>query len=174
MQIIQLARDRYAGKPLNYSFDSTSRLFVREEKAEGMPAFFLEKHPADRLHITFVTCLYPKQAADASAFGLVDNEGRLSGVIQLCPRESGLLHVMDLLVFEGYRRRGYGSLLLSKGKAQARYLGCRGLTLRLSSENTGAYAFLTRQGMRMTGFDLSCKRAEETNPRFLIDMGCEV
>ena len=86
-------------------------------------------------------------------FMLLDNKGERAGFLETCPDESGqVLRVTNLMVEDGYRRRGYGSLLLSRARTQARALGCQALSVKVPAGNYGGIRFLLGQGLTLTGY----------------------
>jgi N6-L-threonylcarbamoyladenine synthase len=61
------------------------------------------------------------------------------------------LHVLDLAVDEGYRRRGMARLLLTHLAADGKALGAESITLELRASNSAALALYTSLGLRTQG-----------------------
>lgn len=63
---------------------------------------------------------------------------------------SGLLmEVDDLVTQESARSRGHGAVLLRFLEAEARRLGCKGVTLNSANHRTRAHQFYLREGYRI-------------------------
>ena len=63
------------------------------------------------------------------------------------------LRITNLIVQDGFRRRGYGSLLMTKAREIARSQGRRALILETQSCNTAAISFYLSQGFSFMGFN---------------------
>ena len=86
---------------------------------------------------------------------LMDNEGERVGYLELASEHEGrVARITNLLVEDGYRRRGYGSLLISKARMMAKADGAFSLRAYVSGINAGAVRFLMRQGMTLVGFSM--------------------
>jgi ribosomal protein S18 acetylase RimI-like enzyme len=63
------------------------------------------------------------------------------------------LRVWNMIVKEGFRRRGIGSALMSRAKAVAKERDVRMVVLETQSCNVSAIEFYKSQGFRLIGFD---------------------
>ena len=69
---------------------------------------------------------------------------------------SNRLRITEILVFDEYRRRGYGTVLINKAKEIAKVEGSREIILETQSCNTKAIDFYMKNGFIVNGIDLSC------------------
>lgn len=154
MQIVSLPAAQYRNYPLHFEYDTTAYYDLVRQKTETGLTVTIEKKPMPRTHKEFESALYKPFFENVQAFGLIDNEGRLAGFLQVNHEKwNDRLRVTDLLVPDGHRRRGYGTLLMCKAKAVAKTLGCRAIVLETQSCNAGAIAFYKTQGFELIGFD---------------------
>ena len=161
MQIIELPRKQYEGYTLHFDYDTAGYYDVRVFPTQMGFATTFEVKGIPREHRHFTDKLYAPHWDDPRAFGLMNNEGALSGIMEVTKEEwNNRLRITNLLVFDGYRRRGYGSLLMCKAKTLARSMGCRAIILETQSCNLGAIRFYLAQGLTLMGFN-ACEYSNE-------------
>lgn len=161
MRFVELPRAQYEGYELHFEYDTTGYYDVRVRSSENGFAATFEYTPAPRARKTFTDRLYAPHWDDPRAYGLMNNDGALAGVLEVTPEKwNGRLRVTNLLIFDGFRRRGFGALLLCRAKAFARAMGCRALILETQSCNTGAVRFYLSQGLTLMGFN-ACEYSNE-------------
>ena len=74
---------------------------------------------------------------------------------------------------EGYRRRGYGALLITKAREIARAQGRRALILETQSSNSAAIAFSLSQGLTLMGLNTSEYTNQDVeNHEIRLELGC--
>ncbi len=153
MRFLELPKAEFAGGELRYIFD-TSACYLPEvmQTGEGFEVR-LTAAATPRRHVDYITKIYDPRLTDPHVWTLIDNEGERVGYMELAAEQDGrVVRVTNLMVEDGYRRRGYGSLLMSKARAQAKAAGAVSLRAYVSGANVGAVRFLLRQGMTLTGF----------------------
>ncbi len=161
MRFVELPKEQYAGYELKFEYDTSAYYDIAiSGDGDGFSvAFALKSIP--RQHKTFTASLYAPYLDDPRAFALQTNEGALAAIMEVSKENrNNRLRVSNLLVFDGFRRRGYGTLLLCKAKALARSLSCRALILETQSCNTGAIRFYLSQGLTLMGFN-ACEYSNE-------------
>ena len=155
MRFLELPRAEFAGGELRYIFD-TSACYVPELAQEG-DGFALRLRVAamPRRHVDYITRIYDLRLIDPRVVTLMDNEGERVGYIEMAHEHEGqVARITNLLVEDGYRRRGYGSLLISRARTMAKSDGALSLRAYVSGINAGAVRFLMRQGMTLVGFSM--------------------
>ena len=80
---------------------------------------------------------------------ILEIDGTPVGVLRLT-EEGDSLHIRDVQIAEGYRRRGAGTYLLDMSHQWARERGLRELQLRVFVDNPAARLYL-RMGYKLTG-----------------------
>ncbi|MBO2516020.1 MAG: hypothetical protein CW338_01915 [Clostridiales bacterium] len=156
MRIIELDRDTYKGQRLLFSYDSFGVWKAVETENSGTAfGFRYEYERCPRIHREMEMGLFRDDLKDPRVFAVLEDQ-QLPALMEVSAEWNERLRISSLLVLEGYRRRGYGGLLMTKAKEIARKLHCRGLVLDVESCNSGAVAFFLEQGLRFTGCDLTC------------------
>ena len=175
MRILELTRKEFGGGRLTYQYDSFGYYAVSASVAgEGFSVTAVPKNAARR-HVEFTTEIFSPVLQDPTLFILIDNAGERAGYLETCLEAEGkVLRITNLMVEDGSRRRGYGSLLLSRAKTQARSLGCKGLFVRVPAGNFGGIRFLLGQGLTLTGYTaLPCAPgAGENEPTLELGTTC--
>ena len=153
MRILELTRKEFGGGRLTYQYDTFGYYAVSASLlGDGFSVTAVPKNAARR-HMEFTTEIFSASLTDPTLFILVDNAGERAGYLETCLEAEGkVLRIVNLMVEDGSRRRGYGSLLLSRAKTQARSLGCKGLCVRVPAGNYGGIRFLLGQGLTLTGY----------------------
>ena len=153
MRFLELPKVEFAGGELRYIFD-TSACYVPEVTQTG-DGFELRLNPVSmpRRHIDYITRIYDPRLVNARVVSLLDHTGERVGYVETASEHEGcILRVTNLLVEDEYRRRGYGSLLITRAKAQAKSVGAVSLRVWVAGVNAGAVRFFLRQGMTLAGF----------------------
>lgn len=155
MRFLKLPKAEFAGGELRYIFD-TSACYVPEiEQAGDSFAARLSVRPIPRQHIDYVTHIYDPRLAEPRVWTLLDHTGERVGYVELAQEHDGrIMRITNLMVEDEYRRRGYGSLLLSKARTHAKTVRSESLRAYVSGINVGAVRFLLRQGMTLIGFSM--------------------
>ena len=168
MRFLDLPKAEFAGGELRYIFD-TSACYL-PEIAQTPDGFEMRLTAAamPRRHVDYITRIYDPRLTDPRVTALLDNEGERVGYMEIAyERDGQVARVTNLLVEDAYRRRGYGSLLLSRARATARADGAVSLRAYVSGVNVGAARFLLRQGMSLVGFSM-------LDDELLLEMGMKV
>ena len=155
MRFLELPRAEFAGGELRYIFD-TSACYVPEltQTAEGFEAR-LTAAPMPRRHVDYITRIYDPRLIEPRVVTLMDNTGERVGYVELALEHDGqIARMTNLLVEDEYRRRGYGSLLVSRARTMAKGAGAATLRAYVSGINAGAVRFLQLQGMTLVGFSM--------------------
>lgn len=168
MRFLELPKGEFAGGELRYIFD-TSACYFPEMQAEGDSfSLRLAARPIPRQHLDYITRIYEPRLVNARVWTLIDNVGERVGYIELAEERGGhVSRITNLLVEDAYRRRGYGSLMISKAKTLAKAAGADSLRIFVSGINAGAVRFLLAQGMSLVGFSA-------LDHELLMEMGMKV
>ena len=129
--------------------------------------------PCSLIHKEFTDALFAPHWDDPHAFGLFDGN-RLLAIIEVTPENwNNRLRITNLFVQEGYRRRGYGSLLMTKAREIARAQGRRAIILETQSCNAAAIQFYLTQGLSFMGFN-ACEYSNQDIDRreIRLELGC--
>ena len=153
MRILELTRKEFAGGRLIYRYDTFGYFDVKPGRQGDSFTLTVTPKNAARRHIEFAAEIFAPALQSPTLFILLDNAGERAGYLETEPENGGkTLRVTNFMVEDGCRRRGYGSLLLSRAKTQARALGCRALSVRVPAGNFGGVRFLLGQGLTLTGY----------------------
>ena len=153
MRFQELTRAESAGGELRYIFDTSACYMPDLVQTGDSFALVLSAVAIPRRHVDYITRIFDPRLTDARVLTLMDNAGERVGYIELAGEQGGRIsRITNLLVEDGYRRRGYGSLLLSKSRALAKAAGAESLRAYVSGINAGGVRFLLRQGMTLVGF----------------------
>ena len=173
MRIAELPREQYDGFELVFSYTSKAYYDLRLRTGANVFACEFVRTPCQPVHKEFVDKLFAPHWDDPHAYGLWDGN-QLVGVIELTPETwNNRLRVTNLCVQEDRRRRGFGTLLMTKAKEIARAQKRRALILETQSCNAAAIAFYLSQGFTFMGFN-ACEYSNEDIERheIRIELGC--
>lgn len=173
MRITELSRDKYEGYELTFSYTSSAYYDLRLRSSGNVFSAEFVKTPCNAVHKEFVDKLFAPYWDDPHVFGLW-NDTKLVAIMEVTPESwNNRLRITNICVLEGYRRRGYGALLITKAKEIARSQGRRALILETQSCNTGAIAFYLSQNLSFMGFN-ACEYSNDDVQKheIRIEMGC--
>lgn len=102
----------------------------------------------ERHHLIWRADLFFASWQESENF-ILEADGQPIGVLRLT-EEGDSLHIRDVQIAEGYRRRGAGTYLLEMSHRWARARGLRELQLRVFVDNPAARLYL-RMGYRLAG-----------------------
>lgn len=173
MWITELPREKYEGYELTFSFASSAYYDLKVRTTENLFMAEFIRVPCPLFHREFTDTLFAPYWDDPHVYGLQNDDG-LCAVIEVTPENwNNRLRITNLCVKEGYRRRGYGSLLMTKAREVARAQGRRALILETQSCNAGAIAFYLSQGLTFMGFN-ACEYSNQDPEKHevRIEMGC--
>lgn len=169
MRIAELPREQFEGYELVFTYDSRAYYDLRLRQTENVFALEFVRTPCPLIHKEFTDKLFAPHWDDPHAWGLWDGK-ELLAVMEVTPEGwNNRLRVTNLFVRDGYRRRGYGSLLMTKAKEIARSQGRRAVILETQSCNSAAIAFYLSQGFSLMGFN-SCEYSNEDISRHEVRM----
>lgn len=173
MRIAELPREQYEGYQLVFTYDSKAYYDLRLRASENVFALEFVRTPCAPIHKEFVDHLFAPYWDDPRAFGLWDGPW-LRAVMEVTPETwNNRLRITNLFVQEGYRRRGLGTLMMTKAREIARSQRRRALILETQSCNSAAISFYLSQGLSFMGFN-ACEYSNEDIARHevRIEMGC--
>ncbi len=151
MRIIELERSACEGKLLLLTYDSYAVWTAQYDSSDETTRILISKQKQEKKHVERPFSLL--QRSDSRVLGLLDDTG-VRGLAEVSGGENLSSAMLETFcVFEGYRRRGYGTLLMNRVKEKLRLSGSGGITARVPFDDSGAVAFLEKQGFRITGFD---------------------
>ena len=101
----------------------------------------------------YITRIYDPRLIEPRVVTLIDNTGERVGYLELAQEHEGrIARITNLLVEDEHRRRGYGSLLISRARTMAKAAHAESLRAYVAGINVGAVRFLLTQGMGLVGF----------------------
>lgn len=154
MRIIQLDPAHLPEKRMTVTEDSFAVWQALPSTTEdGAFSVTLRREPSAKTARFSNYTLFDPARGETGVWGLLE-PNELRGVLEVQTRPDGTMQVCMLCVFEGFRRRGYGTLLAAKAKEIARRSGCERLCFSVRSVSSGGVAFLLSQGMTFSGCDL--------------------
>lgn len=173
MHISELPRRQYEGFEVYFSYESKAYYDLRMRASENVFAVEFVRTPCTPIHKESTDKLFAPYWDDPRAYGLWDGR-EMRGILEITPENwNNRLRVTNLCVQEGYRRRGFGTLLMTRAREIARAQHRRALILETQSCNAAAIAFYLSQGLSFMGFN-ACEYSNEDIPRHevRIEMGC--
>lgn len=173
MRIAELNKEKFDGYELVFSYTSRAYYDLRIRTTENVFSAEFVRTPCPPVHKEFSDKLFAPHWDDPHAFGLWDDK-QLLAVIEVTPENwNNRLRITNLIVQDGFRRRGYGSLLMTKAREIARSQGRRALILETQSCNTAAISFYLSQGFSFMGFN-ACEYSNQDMEKHEIrlEMGC--
>jgi ribosomal protein S18 acetylase RimI-like enzyme len=173
MHISELPRDRFEGYEVFFSYDSKGFYDLKMRCTENVFALEFVRTPCAPVHKEFVDHLFASHWDDPHAYGLWDGKD-MRAILEVTPENwNNRLRVTNLCVQDGYRRRGLGTLLMTRAREIARAQHRRALILETQSCNTGAIAFYLNQGLSLMGFN-ACEYSNQDVEKHEIrlEMGC--
>ena len=173
MHFAELHKERFQGYELVFSYDSKAYYDLRMRSSENVFAVEFVKTPCPPVHKEFTDKLFEEHWDDPHAYGLFDGRD-LRGVLEVTPENwNNRLRITNIIVQDGFRRRGYGSLLITKAKEIARSQRRRAIILETQSCNIAAISFYLSQGLTLMGFN-ACEYSNQDVQRHevRIEMGC--
>lgn len=173
MRIAELPREKFEGYQLVFTYDSKAFYDLKLRTTKNVFALEFVRTPCAPIHKEFEDRLFAPHWDDPHAYGLWDGN-QLVAVMEVTPENwNNRLRITNLFVQEGYRRRGFGTLLMTRAREIARAQGRRALILETQSCNSGAIAFYLSQGLTFMGFN-ACEYSNDDIPNHevRIEMGC--
>lgn len=133
----------------------------------------VRKFPS-RVAKSFDFTLAPEYFRPCEVLGIYA-DGVLAGLIELHKEDwNGRMRITELLVFEPFRKKGFGGALLEAAKEKAKEAGCRGMVLETQSCNLAAIACYRKHGFRFIGLDSTCYTNEDVSRKEVrLEMGLE-
>lgn len=159
-----LPKDKWKGEPIllvtksDYYYDVEMTAF----DSDGCKINLVKKKAEETIIHTpeeydFPDSLYQDHWENAEAYGILDENGKMIGCIELCPEEwANRLMVTELWVHDSIKKQGYGKLLMDKAKEVAKAQNRRCIILETQSCNYDAIGFYLHQGFELIGFDKCC------------------
>ncbi len=173
MHISELPRDQFVGYQVVFSYDSKAYYDLRMRQTENVFAVELVRTPCAPIHKEFEDHLFAPHWDDPHAYALWDGKEMLA-ILEVTPENwNNRLRITNLCVADGHRRKGYGSLMITKAREIARMQRRRALILETQSCNHAAISFYLAQGFTLMGFN-ACEYSNEDPQRHEIrlEMGC--
>lgn len=173
MHIAELKKEQFDGYELVFSYDSRAYYDLRIRTTENVFSAEFVRTPCPPVHKEFTDKLFASHWEEPRAFGLWDGKNLL-GVIEVAIESwNNRLRVTNLIVQDGYRRRGYGTILMTRAREIAKAQGRRALILETQSCNAAAIAFYLSQGLSFMGFN-ACEYSNDDIPRHevRVELGC--
>lgn len=104
---------------------------LHETYSEELFRYFFEDHPG--------------------CFLVAEEKGRIIGFILSIPQDYSMLRIIMLAVKGKWKKRGFGSRLLSEAEGYAALRKLHTIVLEVSTENAEAIDFYTNKGFKVTG-----------------------
>ncbi len=159
MHITELPREQFEGYQVVFSYESKAYYDLRIRSTQNVFALEFVRTPCAPVHKELEDTLFAPHWDDPHAYALCDGK-EMRGILEVTPENwNNRLRVTNLCVQDGFRRRGYGSLLMTRAKEIARAQHRRAIILETQSCNTAAISFYLSQGFSLMG----CNAIEYTN-----------
>jgi ribosomal protein S18 acetylase RimI-like enzyme len=154
LRIVELARWDPHLPQLDYSYTTTGYYdVVSTSGAQGWRIELALKSFDGPVEKAFSQRMFEAHVEEPRAFAAVLGEEQVGWVEVGYERWNNRARIWQLLVREGFRRRGVGSLLMARAVEVAREKGARMLALETQSCNVPAISFYLKQGFVLIGLD---------------------
>ena len=173
MHISELPWEQFEGYQVVFSYESKGYYDFKMRSTQNVFAMEFVRTPCAPVHKEFVDHLFAPHWDDPHAYALWDGR-EMRAILEVTPENwNNRLRVTNLCVQEGYRRRGFGTLLMTRAREIARAQHRRALILETQSCNTAAISFYLSQGLTLMGFN-ACEYSNEDVARheMRLEMGC--
>ena len=173
MRITELSKEQFQNYEVVFSYESRAYFDLRMRTSENVFSLEFVRTPCAPMHKEFVDRLFAPHWDDPHAFALWDGPD-MRAILEVTPETwNNRLRITNLCVSDGYRRRGYGALLMAKAKEIARTQQRRAIILETQSCNTTAISFYLAQGLTLMGFN-ACEYSNQDVQKHEIrlEMGC--
>ena len=166
MRLVALPWERFQGFEMHVPFSSSAVYQVRFSAEEGELAAVVRREACPPAEKDYAVRLFDGRLEAPQSFAMVEDDGRILSIVEVSPEtKEQRLRITHLAVDDAHRRRGLGTLMMTKAREVARRYHCQAIVVNVSADNHNAMAFFTKQGMMLQGFDAL------TAPETLI-MGC--
>ena len=173
MHISELPKEKFHGFEVFFSYVSSAYYDLRQRSSENVFSLELVRTPCALTRKEFSDQLFASHWDDPKAYGLWDGK-ELRAILEVTPEKwNNRLRITNLCVQDGFRRRGYGTLLMTRAKEIGRAQHRRALILETQSCNAAAIAFYLSQGLSLMGLN-TCEYSNQDVERHEIrlEMGC--
>lgn len=173
MHISELPRKQFEGFEVVFSYESRAYYDLKLRTTQNVFALELVRTPCTPVRKEFADRLFAPHWDDPHAYALWDGR-EMRAILEVTPENwNNRLRITNLCVQEGFRRRGFGALLMTRAREIARSQRRRALILETQSCNAAAISFYLSQGLTFMGFN-ACEYTNEDAARHevRIEMGC--
>ena len=173
MHITELPREQFEGYQMIFTYESRAYYDLKMRSTQNVFALELVRTPCEKTRMESVDQLFEPYWDDPHAYALCDGK-EMRAILEVTPENwNNRLRITNLCVQEGYRRRGYGSLLMTRAREIARSQRRRALILETQSCNIAAISFYREQGLSLMGFN-ACEYSNQDVEKHEIrlEMGC--
>ncbi len=156
MKIMLLSKEKYDYFPLEYKYSSSWHYIVKAVAQKSrMSLEFVRQELPEKVYFENTDTLFQEYWDNPESYGLFDEEGTLCAVMELAGEEwNNRLRITQLLVYEKYRRRGFGKKLMDFAKEIAKSRDYRLLLVETQSNNVDAIDFYMSQGFVFCGSNI--------------------
>lgn len=173
MHITELPRAQFEGYQVVFTYETRAYYDLKMRATQNVFALEFVRTPCEKTRKEFVDRLFEPHWDDPHAYALWDGPD-MRAILEVTPENwNNRLRITNLCVEDGFRRRGYGSLLMTRAKEIARAQKRRALILETQSCNAPAISFYLSQGLTLMGFN-ACEYSNEDAQKHEIrlEMGC--
>lgn len=153
IEIRQLDKEKWKNYELKFSYTTNGYYSFVVNQWNFELVFHSYKTSMNK---TFTDYLFSEWLERPIAFGAFYNN-QLVGIIE-CSFESwnNRFRITNLLVWDNYRNKGIGKILIQKAEEVAKSTKARMIILETQTCNEKAIKFYTKMGFKPIGFDLFC------------------
>ena len=174
--IVGLQKDQYKGFKIPIQYVTWEHLRIEQDAIGGVTEIRLvpTRFPAPKIK-SYEMEFYPPYYEHAEAYGAFDKNDLIAAIEVNEETWNKRLRVTELWVADAWRRKGYGSLLLSHAKRLAKEKGCRMVILETQSCNTASLELYRKNGFSIVGLDLSCYQNDDVERgEVRLELGCPI
>jgi ribosomal protein S18 acetylase RimI-like enzyme len=157
MLIKELLKSDYEGYQLHFTYQSNFYYdIIINQDEHSFEVRYQKKQFEEAVTKMFDSKMFEPYNSSPKAYGLFD-EDILAGVVEINHEDwNKRIRITELLVFEEYRKKGYGHQLMKVVKDYFFQTDYRAIVLETQSCNDPAISFYLKEGFFLIGHDLIC------------------
>ncbi len=156
MEIKSLDRKEYDYFVLEYKYSTSEKYNVKSvHTKEKMSLEFVRQALPETLYFENTDTLFQEYWDEPEAYGLFDDDGNMCAVLEFAFEEwNNRMRLTQLLVYEPYRRCGFGKQLMDFAKSVAKNRDYRVIVIETQTNNVNAIDFYASQGFTFCGSNI--------------------
>jgi ribosomal protein S18 acetylase RimI-like enzyme len=173
VKIIELSKDQTSSLGLHYKYVTSEYydLVFKHEK-DSWRIELIRKSLDESIEKNSDSSLFQSFVEEPRVFAVEMNNEQIGWLELGYEKWNNRMRVWEILVKEGFRRQGIGTVLMNKAVDIAKEKGARMLVLETQSCNVNAISFYLKLGFELVGLDAAAYSNEDLQKREVrLEMG---